>query len=73
MIGGADADSRLRIFDWLTDQRAVHGEGLSHSLLKNCVINGQRVRLMGEQQGNLEAGGVRGSYLRSHHDEQPIP
>ncbi len=47
MIGTADQVIRRSVFDWLTDQRAEHGEGLPRSILESFELKGQRVPLMG--------------------------
>ena len=58
VIGSADEVIRRSAFDWLTDQRAEHGEALSRSVLESFQLNGQRIPLMGPLW-NLEAGRVR--------------
>lgn len=47
VIGSADEVIRRSSFDWLTDQRAEHGEALSRSVLESFQLNGQRIPLMG--------------------------
>ena len=47
MIGDADRAIRLSVFDWLTDQRAEHGEALPRTILESFHLQGRRVPLMG--------------------------
>jgi len=47
VIGTADEAIRRSVFDWLTDQRAEHGEGLPRSILESFQLRGQRIPLMG--------------------------
>lgn len=47
MIGTADKAIRSSVFDWLTDQRAEHGEALSRITLEAFELGGRRIPLMG--------------------------
>jgi putative restriction endonuclease len=47
VIGTADQAIRRSVFDWLTDQRAEHGEALGRTILEAFELNGRRVPLMG--------------------------
>ncbi len=49
MIGSADRAIRRSVFDWLTDQRAEHGEAISRSVLEGFELGGRRIPLMGPQ------------------------
>ncbi len=49
MIGSADQTIRRSVFDWLTDQRAEHGEAISRSVLEGFELGGLRIPLMGPQ------------------------
>jgi putative restriction endonuclease len=49
MIGSADQTIRRSVFDWLTDQRAEHGEAISRSALEEFELGGRRIPLMGPQ------------------------
>ena len=47
MFGEADRQIRLAAFDWLTDQRAEHGEALARSLLEEFRLGDRRIPLIG--------------------------
>jgi len=47
MIGSADRDIRRSVFDWLTDQRAEHGEALPRTILESFELGGRRIPLIG--------------------------
>jgi putative restriction endonuclease len=47
MIRVADQAIRLSVFDWLTDQRAEHGEALPRTTLEAFELGGRRIPLMG--------------------------
>ena len=47
VIGDADRAIRLSVFDWLTDQRAEHGEALPRTILESFHLHGRRIPLMG--------------------------
>jgi len=49
MIGTADAGIRAAVFEWLTEQRQIHGEALSRSMLEAFSLGGRRIPLMGPQ------------------------
>lgn len=49
MIGVIDGPVRAAVFDWLTEQRQEHGEGLSRNLLLNYTLQGRRIPLLGPQ------------------------
>ncbi len=49
MIGLADQGIRRSVFDWLTDQRAEHGEAIPRSVLEGFELDGRRIPLMGPQ------------------------
>jgi putative restriction endonuclease len=49
MLGGADRRIRLAAFDWLSQQREVHGESLPRELLANFTLDGVRIPLLGPQ------------------------
>lgn len=50
MIGiSADQGIRRSVFDWLTDQRAEHGEAIPRSTLLAFQLDGRRIPLMGPQ------------------------
>jgi putative restriction endonuclease len=49
LIGSADQGIRRSVFDWLTDERAEHGEAIPRSALEGFELNGQRIPLMGPQ------------------------
>lgn len=46
MIGDADREIRLRVFDWLTEQRET-GETLSRTSLETFILDGRRIPLVG--------------------------
>lgn len=46
MIGDADRAIRLRVFDWLTEQRET-GETLSRTSLETFTLDGRRIPLVG--------------------------
>ena len=46
MIGEADREIRLRVFDWLTDQRES-GEAFSRAVLEDFSLGGRRIPLVG--------------------------
>jgi len=47
MIGEADREIRLRVFDWLTRQRDESGETLSRTALETFSLDGRRIPLVG--------------------------
>jgi putative restriction endonuclease len=47
VIGSADRRIRLSVFDWLTDQRAEHGEAIPRSTLESFSLDGVAIPLMG--------------------------
>jgi putative restriction endonuclease len=47
MIGTVDEAIRRSVFDWLTDQRAEHGEALPRTVLESFQLKGRRIPLMG--------------------------
>ena len=47
MIGTADRRIRLSAFDWLTDQRAEHGEAIPRTALERFELAGVRIPLVG--------------------------
>jgi putative restriction endonuclease len=47
MIGEADREVRLRVFDWLTRQRDESGEALSRTSLETFSLDGRRIPLVG--------------------------
>ena len=47
MIGDADREIRLRVFDWLTRQRDEFGESFSRTSLENFALDGRRIPLVG--------------------------
>lgn len=49
MLGDADRQIRLAVFDWLTRQREEHGEALPRDLLTGFTLDGVRIPLLGPQ------------------------
>ena len=47
VIGTADRRIRLSVFDWLTDQRAEHGEAIPRTVLERFELAGVRIPLVG--------------------------
>lgn len=47
MIGEADREVRLRVFDWLTRQRDESGETISRTALETFSLEGRRIPLVG--------------------------
>jgi putative restriction endonuclease len=47
VIGTADQAIRRSVFDWLTDQRAEHGEALPRTVLESFEVGGRRIPLVG--------------------------
>jgi putative restriction endonuclease len=47
MIGEADRRIRLAVFDWLTQERAEHGESIPRKKLENFELDGVRIPLVG--------------------------
>jgi putative restriction endonuclease len=47
VIGEADQRIRLSVFDWLSDQRADHGEAIPRTKLEGFVLDGVRIPLVG--------------------------
>jgi putative restriction endonuclease len=47
VIGTADQAIRRSVFDWLTDQRAEHGEALPRTALESFELGGRRIPLVG--------------------------
>jgi putative restriction endonuclease len=47
MIGDADRDVRLRVFDWLTRQRGEFGEAISRKSLETFGLDNRRIPLVG--------------------------
>jgi uncharacterized protein len=47
VFGETDRQIRLAVFDWLTDQRAEHGEALARTLLEGFRLGDRRIPLIG--------------------------
>jgi putative restriction endonuclease len=47
VFGSADQGIRRSVFDWLSDQRAEHGEALPRSVLESFELGRRRIPLMG--------------------------
>jgi hypothetical protein len=47
VIGEADRRIRLSVFDWLTDQRAEHGEAIPRTVLERFELAGEHIPLVG--------------------------